>query len=108
MNPINGWLRRMNLIRTVAAAHEAGANDLTEGAVTVRRVSGGANNALYCVEVGGSEWDVYVSTHWAFLILRLLWSLYNGPDRLRQIRSRCGLGWCSSSSGPKGLFSAQA
>jgi len=28
-------------------------------------------------------WDRLLSTRWPFLVLRVLWSVYNGPDRLR-------------------------
>ena len=28
-------------------------------------------------------WDRFVVTHWPFLVLRRLWSEYNGPDRVR-------------------------
>jgi hypothetical protein len=28
-------------------------------------------------------WDCLLSTRWPFLVLRVLWSVYNGPDRLR-------------------------
>jgi thiamine kinase-like enzyme len=31
-------------------------------------------------------WDRLITTRWAFLILRALWSAYNGPDRLRLSR----------------------
>lgn len=31
-------------------------------------------------------WDRVVTTRWAFLILRALWSAHNGPDRLRLSR----------------------
>lgn len=31
-------------------------------------------------------WDHYCATHWAFLMLRALWSAYNGPDRVRLTR----------------------
>ncbi len=40
----------------VAAAHAARAHTWTERGVTVRRVTGGANNALYCVEAGGQRY----------------------------------------------------
>jgi len=39
-------------LHAVAAVHAAGANVWTEGHVTVRRVSGGSNNALYRVDDG--------------------------------------------------------
>ena len=42
-----GWLR------VVAAAHAAGADTRTEDSVTVHRVTGGFNNALYRVETAG-------------------------------------------------------
>jgi aminoglycoside phosphotransferase (APT) family kinase protein len=42
-----GWLR------VVAAAYAAGANTWTDGNVTVHRVAGGFNNALYWVESNG-------------------------------------------------------
>ena len=75
---------------------------------TVRRVTGGANNALYRVEADGQRyacklcvaderrpaddpgfeqrlavWDRLLATRWPFLILRWLWSVHHGPDRLR-------------------------
>jgi thiamine kinase-like enzyme len=28
-------------------------------------------------------WDLLLMTRWPFLVLRMLWSAYNGPDRLR-------------------------
>ena len=31
-------------------------------------------------------WDRIISTRWCFLILRALWSLHNGPDRVRLTR----------------------
>jgi len=30
-----------------------------------------------------AAWDHLVATRWPFLVLRVLWSLSNGPDRLR-------------------------
>ena len=45
-----GWLR------VVAAAHAAGADDWAENGVTLHRVGGGANNALYRVEAGGGRY----------------------------------------------------
>jgi aminoglycoside phosphotransferase (APT) family kinase protein len=45
-----GWLR------AVAAAHAAGADTWTEGGVTVHRVTGGFNNALYRVEADGQNY----------------------------------------------------
>jgi len=45
-----GWLR------VVAAAHAAGADAWTEDGVTVQRVRGGFNNALYRVEAGGQHY----------------------------------------------------
>ena len=58
MNPGNpasaedrpGWLP------AVAAAHAAGADAWTGGGVTVCRVSGGGNNALYRVEIDGRSY----------------------------------------------------
>ena len=47
MSGIPDWLR------TVAAARAAGADIWTERDVTVRRVTGGANNALYRIETDG-------------------------------------------------------
>ena len=40
----------------VAVAHAAGADAWTERGVAVRRITGGANNALYRVEVGGRSY----------------------------------------------------
>ena len=40
----------------VAAAHAAKAHTWTERGVTVRRVTGGSNNALYCVEADGQRY----------------------------------------------------
>ncbi|MGD9098921.1 MAG: aminoglycoside phosphotransferase family protein [Anaerolineae bacterium] len=40
----------------VAAAHENGAYTWTQGSVTVHRVPGGGNNALYRVEVDGTQY----------------------------------------------------
>jgi Ser/Thr protein kinase RdoA (MazF antagonist) len=40
----------------VASAHAAGADTWTEEGVTVHRVTGGANNALYRVETGGQRY----------------------------------------------------
>ena len=31
-------------------------------------------------------WDRILATRWPFLILRALWSVYNGPDRVRLTR----------------------
>ncbi len=31
-------------------------------------------------------WDCLLATRWPFLVLRVLWSVYNGPDRLRLTR----------------------
>ena len=50
MSTAPGWLP------AVAAAHVAKAHTWTERGVTVRRVTGGANNALYCVEAGGQRY----------------------------------------------------
>lgn len=47
---IRGWLP------AVAAAHAANSHTWTERGVTVRRVTGGANNALYCVEAGDQRY----------------------------------------------------
>ena len=43
-------------LHTVAAAHGAQEHARTERGVTVRRVTGGANNALYRVEAGGHQY----------------------------------------------------
>lgn len=43
-------------MRVVAAAQTAGADAWTEDGVTVQRVTGGYNNALYRVEVGGERY----------------------------------------------------
>lgn len=48
MHEISNWLH------IVAAAYAAGADDRAEGDVTVQRVTGGANNALYRVEADGA------------------------------------------------------
>jgi aminoglycoside phosphotransferase (APT) family kinase protein len=48
MSEARGWLH------TVAAAFAAGADTWTENNVTVQRVTGGANNALYRVELEGA------------------------------------------------------
>jgi aminoglycoside phosphotransferase (APT) family kinase protein len=45
-----GWLH------LVAAAHENGAHTWTQDGVTVHRVPGGGNNALYRVEAGGAQY----------------------------------------------------
>ena len=45
-----GWLP------AVAAAHADGVATWTEGSLLVWRVTGGANNALYCVETGGQRY----------------------------------------------------
>jgi hypothetical protein len=50
MSELRDWLH------AVAAAHTAGADTWTDGRVTVRRVTGGANNALYRVEIGGQRY----------------------------------------------------
>jgi aminoglycoside phosphotransferase (APT) family kinase protein len=43
-----------NWLYIVAAAYAAGADDWAEGDLTVQRVTGGANNALYRVEADGA------------------------------------------------------
>ncbi len=50
MSEARGWLR------AVAAAYAAGADTWTEDSVTVRRVTGGFNNALYRVEANGQRY----------------------------------------------------
>ena len=50
MSEIQDWLH------AVAAAHATGADTWTDGSVTVHRVTGGANNALYRVEAGGQRY----------------------------------------------------
>jgi hypothetical protein len=45
-------------LELVAAAHTAGADDWEEGGATVCRVTGGFNNALYRVDVGGQPYAV--------------------------------------------------
>ena len=50
MSELRDWLH------AVATAHAAGAGTWTDGRVTVRRVTGGANNALYQVEAGGQRY----------------------------------------------------
>lgn len=49
MQRASAWLT------AVAAAHTAHALTWTDQRVTVQRVTGGANNALYCVEFGGER-----------------------------------------------------
>ncbi len=49
-DPVRGWLP------AVASTHAAKAYTWTERGVTVRRVTGGFNNALYCVETGGQRY----------------------------------------------------
>jgi aminoglycoside phosphotransferase (APT) family kinase protein len=50
MSKARGWLRM------VAAAYAAGVDTWTDGNVTVHRVTGGFNNALYRVETGGQHY----------------------------------------------------
>jgi hypothetical protein len=49
MIPSDDW------VFVVAAAHAAGKDDHSENGVTVRRIRGGANNALYRVDVEGQS-----------------------------------------------------
>ena len=50
MSEARGWLR------AVAAAYAAGADTWTEGSVTVQRVTGGFNNALFRVDADGQRY----------------------------------------------------
>ena len=45
----------ISLLRAIAAGHSAQASAWTEHGLTVQRVAGGANNALYHVHVGGEH-----------------------------------------------------